>query len=47
MLCSSLRSALCRFKALAVNGRFLARAYDLARNVGTRQITVTVDKGVQ
>lgn len=25
----------------------LARAYDLAKNVGTRQITVTVDKGVQ
>ncbi|HJR33976.1 MAG TPA: Ig-like domain-containing protein [Gemmatimonadales bacterium] len=25
----------------------LARAYDVAQNVGTRQITVTVDKGVQ
>jgi|GEM_PF-2471279 len=25
----------------------LARAYDAAQNVGTRQITVTVDKGVQ
>jgi large repetitive protein len=25
----------------------LARAYDVARNVGSRQITVTVDKGVQ
>jgi hypothetical protein len=25
----------------------LARAYDVAQNVGSRQITVTVDKGVQ